>query len=1555
MSTWEPESGLAIAKFPFLANGQKQIPMLAGDQFEIYHKSKDWYHGKNIFSGLEGIFPKSHVAFYPGPGQHHNILLSKPEDLLLREASIAFSKIIEEIQAKHNSISDDERLKQFNVIFDMISNIDFMKSNPDKAETFLEHHRNVASCIDEIYKILNVSLNLRSFTASPTTMTTWGREMFVQGQEATVRYSYPSYTLVRLSIEIKNLKKLTSFRFAVCQSKNSPFTSSPISFKFDPADFTKGNPKVELLIDQLDLSTVKDQMYLAIYSYDIIPMKSGHDDCRECNSCALVELPVCRSRTIIQKSQEKPIVREAVSRIASDDKIQNLHFDLIKEQVKTVGMLSYEVKFSAYQGTYDTLVEKFPSLAHCTRIDPFFLPQTVLPTQKRSILYFTIKEIEQKSKFKRTRIVIRLLDNRNQCFIPCIENIESHQFDQIAWISASFKGIQNLRSCETFGIDLSKTNTALEDLYLAIELQRADGSVKPSGYTVIKLAGPNGCLPQNYSTITSKLYHFSVRDEFPKISDFNINPEKPRGKEKAPQSIGHIIYTLSFASTNLTNDETLYNLVDYNGNNNNLNITLSNWQNIQLSEWSKFVRELLKNFCFIIANNSALSSQAFQCLRTIFTLISVTPSYGAHIKLLDEFVEGDFPRIIKENNSLGEFWLIIGQINEEFTKQDTNTMEYRNLIKVSPYILRLVATSFKASVIDLKMNKMIDRYKENITPIFQKLSEIVSEYNPDDPPQIKSLVFAKQQLILRYFAQIIAAIHCSFVGEDVKCITDYVVNFIKAIRYHPEDRKQVPIDKSKLRVMLALSTTECWLNKTERDILKPLFAEELNRAAKLPHCIELVVVVLASLFFSVRDDFIVQFIPLLRDVFFHPIPENLTHRTPLIRLILTVAFTNPKVFVEEHNDLIIEVMKSKEIGPQERLFPFAHYLRENAKVLKKKMADDKFKLKVDLLSSYLDLSIEAHNCSSNGQLHEMIYPNVSDFTVINQLMQEVKRGDLPQFGGILLPLMTCYALYSSSDNKLTDLMEIYLFLMPVGLTVPTMRAIYTLRKEPGFERVMNLFDPDICPDLYKFAYYTSNITKEEQIEANQDLLVNSYLGLTDYCRKNEINEFIPEFSCKLAELQAMSKSNMLEAALCIVHWCRLVTPNDLPPDSQLKPNIPFMKLQPANLNEGIDEKYIIDPQLPTKRVCRSIRDILFALYVKAIKLVQDAMVPDFALDIIRECKERVIFDRKLRIMGLLDELLTLESQIYTATAAEHIFFYYYRVVFFGNGFKEFYRNKTMMYRMSGFKNINQFIKDLKLMFPGCNAHQSQKEFDKEKETLDPQNGMVILATNCEPTSQQEVDDVLAIPDYGGNGPKFIGNFKKIESVSVFRTRIGKPQKGKEYVNEFAGAFTEETIYFTDGSFPGLTRCIPIQNEKTQTRMITPIENAIITMKSKAMEVITEMNTINFCEQTKSGTPNGQQILLLISGIVDAGVNGGTQMYIDAFLKPDFLENHPDEEKHVKQLRECFSETVRILNKAMVVAGRHVPPGMDKKYESAVAAFGPLKDNFKSIGIEIDEE
>ena len=82
----------------------------------------------------------------------------------------------------------------------------------------------------------------------------------------------------------------------------------------------------------------------------------------------------------------------------------------------------------------------------------------------------------------------------------CIENIETHELDQPEWISTTFSGTQNLRSSETFAIDLSKVESSPNELYIVIELQRSnitDTSLYSSGYAVIPLS-KDGCLPQNH-------------------------------------------------------------------------------------------------------------------------------------------------------------------------------------------------------------------------------------------------------------------------------------------------------------------------------------------------------------------------------------------------------------------------------------------------------------------------------------------------------------------------------------------------------------------------------------------------------------------------------------------------------------------------------------------------------------------------------------------------------------------------------------------------------------------------------------------------------------------------------------------------------------------------------------------------------------------------------------------------------------------------------------------------------------------------------------------------
>ena len=1564
MSIWEKTEGLAIAKYPFLASGEKQIPMLTGDKFKIMHKTENWLHGRNLFTGLDGIFPSSFVTFYEGAGLNSDILLGKEEDLLRIEAKTLIRQIIEFIESGKADLHGC-KAKCFDQLFNILDSFMFFNENQNKPELFKEKHREISKSLDKLYKLLGQHVPIRTSTNSLNTLTTWGREMFVQKIENGTAGTLPEYVLLSVHVDIKNLKKPTSLRFALFQGKASPFISTPMSFIVQPSQ-KSDLPSVDLLFDQLDLPTCKDPMYLVIYSFDFVSTKSGDFDDRECTSCALIELPTCRGRNIFQESQKKPKVREGMSYTATEN-IQLLHYNLFKGQSALPGTLSYVVRWTAYQGTYNNLVnDTQKNLAHYTRVPPFSLPQTVVPSDHRSTVFFTIHEIEQKSKRKRSKLIIKLLDSQNNVFVPCIENIESHEFNQAQWSTTTFRGSEKIVTSETFALDLSKTNTPLEKLFIVIDLQRSnvtDSGLYSSCYAIVKLSDLDGYTPRERI-----FYHWNTRgNQERKPESFPL--EDPSTMKKKPQVAGHIQCSFWFASTTHTTNNHLWQLVKYNLDDKNADLNkikeaMEHWNQIPISEWSKFVKELLLNFCVIISTKDQLANDAFECLKDVFVKVLVTPTYGGHVKLLDEFVKEDFPAAIamdKYQCLQSLFQTVISNINRNLQNIDITTTEYRSLIKVTPYLLRLVALSYKVASNGLKENsKMFEKWNTSISGIFKRFDEIIA-YVPDDnekDSQKKSSTFAVQTQILTCFGQIIEAVH---VCTKPSIITNFIISFFSKIRNKEGDRKQILIEKSKVRVILFLSSTQCWINQEERQALQDLFRKQLMDASKVPATIDLVNITLASLFFSVRNDFIIQFIPVLEDIY-HRLPDvgkdnEIEPKKTLSRLLLTIAFTFPEVFVEERNELIVQLMKSNLIGPRERLFTFAHYLRENEEKLISLMQDPSFMFKKDIIMVYLDLAIEAKSKAVESIIDDDIYPSTADFSVVNRLLASVSNEEIEEkFSDIPGPLIKCYALYSTKEHHIKDLEEMFNILIPAGFKVSVIRTTYDLRKSPGFEIVPEIFNDKAVEngqtkndirELRKFAKSVSDITNLKVEEVRQDTLVEAYSTIIATCEKYQINELIPELLFGLVNIHDEFK-NTIEQAFAIVKLCRIYEPSNYPPTEEQAKFIPFLKV-----SKGEENKFTVSA--PEKTTCRNMRDILIALYLKAVNLFTEGncIYPAYALPIIKEIKERCIIPEK--ITKPLSKILEIESKIYKLSSSnDQVYFFFYRVFFTGNGFDESVRNKTMMYRTNGFLKADQFMKKLGLMFPGSQCFQSEEQYEMAKKNIDPVNGMLILVTNAEPTSEEEVKNPFRMKDIATK-PKFAHMYQSNTGLRVFKTQVSRNIKDKTMVNEFLGARIFQTYYFTDGEFPTYSRRLNVVEEKTFERLLPPIQTACYMMTQQVEEIMILINTFAYYHHHGTNVDNGQigGFRMKIKGTVEASVNGGIKNYIDAFFTDAYISQHPDDQQYVDKLKEILGELMRQVQIALQTIEPFCKDENQQKQQKAnEESYNELLEQMQNAGVKV---
>ena len=1539
-SNWEAIDGYAIAKYPFLAVGENQVPMLTGDQFQVFHKCGKWFHGKNLISGLDGIFPCDFVAFYEGKFPKE-LLLGKQEDLLSLEASYVLNLAFEEINSNSGKCDPDVIVKYSLIIYEIMADFQFLKENQNFPQKFPKKHAHIAKKLDMLYDFIKKPKPQRSPANSLITMTTWGREMFTQGMETNRSNTPPEYVLLQIKVEISDLPKPMNSRFELVGGGQLNIISAPISFTVIPN--AEGKAEVKLLFDELDLAVCKEQIYLVIYSYEITPGKGIYD--RDCRACAVVELPTCRRRSIFTTSQEKPKEAEATAKSTIENKIQNLHTNIIQDGFMTEGQykMKYKIKWTAYQGTYQNLIDnknkdqklesQASNLIDYTHVYPLLLPQTMIPSEQRSFIYFTFKGFELDSKKKRTRAIVRLVDTHihPHKFIDTVENIDTRAFDQREWISPTLRNNKSFTSSETFAIDISNIDTPLDQLFMVVEFQRSnisDSSLIPYGYTFVPLTAPlndpknNGktkkaeitkyspCIPPNFFAQTRDIYPFDPKDPINrKADDFIINPAPTTKK-----ALGNFSCQITISSTKHTNNQDLYNLITYESSENqdmsHIGQAIENWNKIPMNEWSKFIKILLRNFCLIISSTPSLAESAFQCLKDIFIKVLITPTYLPHIKLLEEFVRVDFSEILQDekySEILGSFYqTVLSSIKNDFEKLDISSQEYRSLVKVAPYLLELVSRSFKVSQdMGITRGLSVDRCNSDLKMIFNKLTDIVSivQNNDEKDLQKKSTVFAVQKLILDYLAQIIQAVHISFNPE---IICKFLSDFIPKVRKVAGDKKQTLIDKAKIRLILSLSSTPVWTEQSERETLKDLLADELKQAANQPQLNYLFCVALASLFFSVRNEFILDFFdPLKRIYDAYQISGDSNRDTKQIqalsRLLLNVIFNFPKEFLGDKTEVLIKIMKSELIGSQERLFTFAHYLHENEEDLISEMEDPEFSFKKELVMTYLNTAIEAKSQQTIGILDNKIYPSSSDFVVIRKLVTSLPEEDIQLFADIPDPVIKCYAMYSKPNTQITDLEEIFNFLIPHGFEVSAMRATYQLRNQNGFEYVPHLFSGN--KKLKKLATCVSNITNMKIEEIYQDPLADAYSTLISYCEENNLNDILAELLSYLVDLQFQYK-NSIEQSFAILKLCQFYASSEKPPTPEQQINLDKLPFLKPRRKQNQFQYYTIE-----KAKCRKMREILIALYTYAINLLIEGnfTYPAYALPIIDELKNKCIYPQN--ITRPIAEILQIQSKVYEQAANnDQVYFFFYRVLFKGNGFDESLRDKAMMYRTSGFMKADQFMRNLSKMFPESQCFQSEEEFDKACQTIDPEKGQLILLTNAEPANVAEVDDPFYMAQLDTK-PKFVTMYENNRGLKVFKTQISKNLKKFEgMINEFQISQILQTYYFIEGEFPTYARRKEVIAEKTFQRILKPIQTACYMMTKQYEELTTLTNTFHYFHIHNTNVDGGQinAFRMKIKGTVEASVNGGVSNYISAFLTDKYIQENPDDKVYVDKLREILA-------------------------------------------------
>jgi len=90
------------------------------------------------------------------------------------------------------------------------------------------------------------------------------------------------------------------------------------------------------------------------------------------------------------------------------------------------------------------------------------------------------------------------------------------------------------------------------------------------------------------------------------------------------------------------------------------------------------------------------------------------------------------------------------------------------------------------------------------------------------------------------------------------------------------------------------------------------------------------------------------------------------------------------------------------------------------------------------------------------------------------------------------------------------------------------------------------------------------------------------------------------------------------------------------------------------------------------------------------------------------------------------------------------------------------------------------------------------------------------------------------------------------------------------------------------------------------------------------------------------------LLMLINGIINAGVNGGPSLYKEAFLSKEFFEKNPDKKDTINRLRANLKKEYELVHEAINFHAQVCSTEMKKMQEILEGLMGEFKSKILDI-------
>ncbi|KAJ6238153.1 dedicator of cytokinesis [Anaeramoeba flamelloides] len=311
----------------------------------------------------------------------------------------------------------------------------------------------------------------------------------------------------------------------------------------------------------------------------------------------------------------------------------------------------------------------------------------------------------------------------------------------------------------------------------------------------------------------------------------------------------------------------------------------------------------------------------------------------------------------------------------------------------------------------------------------------------------------------------------------------------------------------------------------------------------------------------------------------------------------------------------------------------------------------------------------------------------------------------------------------------------------------------------------------------------------------------------------------------------------------------------------------------------------------------------------------------------------------------LNHYLSKESEFYkNIVTVDRFYATYFRVGYFGRGFEdEKYqglKDQNFIYKGKELEQLSEFMDKLKIKFPKA-TYDSK---DPNEEQRDGE-GQYIQVCTVLPSSKAVIEGGKI--KYDRSIPEKILKHKMEGKVNVFVYSQPFKKSTIKSSNEFADLWIRNIYMITEDYFP--TTCRRLKVKESKTIEISPIQNGVNSIENKNEDLISIITKY----QTET-IQNTNPFSMALNGVIDAAVNGGVQMYVDAFFQQKYLVDNPENEHLVAKMKQLLTNQLYILNVGLRLHNRLCPDNfrpfhdkmkiqletMNKKLESSLKNIQP---------------